>query len=61
MELLQERFLKTYANLPLNLRDDITLVFEGEPLTWNVIYLEVKGMTEKSRMILSEMSELKLI
>jgi hypothetical protein len=61
MEPLREQLLKIYANIPLNLRDEITLVFKGEPLTWNVIYLEVKADTERSKEILSELSELKLI
>ncbi len=61
MENLRENFLKVYANIPLGLRDDIILVFEDKPLTWSVIYLEVKANTDLSSKILKELKELNLI
>ncbi len=61
MEMLKEKFLKIYANIPLGLRDDIILVFENKPLTWNVIYLEVRENTEASIKILEELKALNLI
>lgn len=61
METLRENFLKVYANLPLNVRDEIILVFEGKPLTWNVAYLEVKANTDNGTKILKELNDLKLI
>lgn len=61
MELLKERFLKIYSNMPLNLRDDIVLVFEGKPITWNVAYLEIKNNTNLGQKILKELKELDLI
>ncbi len=61
MEDLREKFLKVFANVPLGLREDIILVLDGKPLTWNVAYLEVKENTELSKRILKELQELKLI
>ncbi len=61
METLRENFLKVYANLPLGLRDDIILVFESKPLTWNVVYLEVMANTDLSNKILKELKDLNLI
>ena len=61
METPRENFLKVYANIPLNLRDEIILVFESRPLTWNVAYLEVKANTDTGTKILKELKELKLI
>ncbi len=61
METLRENFLKVYSNIPLNLRNDIILVLEDKPLTWNVAYLEVKANTEVSFKILKELRELNLI
>lgn len=61
MELLREKFLKIYSNMPLNLRDDIILVFEGKPITWNVAYLEIKNNTNLAQKILKELKELDLI
>lgn len=62
MENLREKFLKVYANVPLNLRDEIVLVLDGKgPITWNVAYFEIKEKTEISEKILQELASLKLI
>jgi hypothetical protein len=61
VEELKATFLKIYSNIPLELRDEIILVFEGEPITWNVAYVEVKAGSEKSGKILKELRELELI
>jgi hypothetical protein len=60
-ELLREKFLRTYANIPLNLREQTILLFEEKPITWNVAYLEVKTNTEKSKEILKDLAQLELI
>jgi len=57
----EKDFLRTYANIPLGLRNDIILVIDGKTLTWNVSYLEVKGNTDISKKILEELKNLKLI
>jgi len=62
MELLRESFLKTYANTPINLRNDVILVLGNSgPISWNVAYLEVKNNTDLSKKILSELRQLNLI
>jgi len=61
METLRENFLKIYANMPLNLRDEIILVFEEKPITWNVAYLEIKLNTDLGTKILKELRDLKFI
>jgi hypothetical protein len=62
MELLREKFLKTYANIPLNIRDEIIIVLDGKgPITWNVAYLEIKQNSESSELILTSLNELQLI
>jgi len=48
---LKERFLKIYSNIPLKLRKEIILVIDGEPITWNVAYIEVFNNIEKVRKI----------
>lgn len=58
---LREDFLKIYANIPLNLRKEIVLVIDKEPITWNVAYVEVSNNTEKSKKVLKELKELKII
>lgn len=54
-------FLKKYANLPLALRDEIIVIIDDKPLTWNAAYLEVKNDTEKSKEILEKLSELEIL
>lgn len=47
MENIKSVFLKAYANLPLALRQEIIVVLDGEPLTWNAVKLEVENNTKK--------------
>ena len=55
------RFLKIYSNIPLNLRKEIILVLDKEPLTWSVAYVEVFNSTGKSERILKKLDEMKII
>lgn len=58
----KERFLKVYANLPLNLREEIVLVIDNKPISWNVAYLEIKDNTTKlGDIILEKLDALKII
>lgn len=60
--MLKERFLKIYADLPINLRGEIILVLLGKgPITWNIAYLEVKGDTNLSKEILEKLAALNII
>lgn len=60
--MLRERFLKIYANLPLNLRDEIVLVLPDRgSITWDIAYLEVKQNTKLSEKILRMLNELNII
>lgn len=62
MELLREKFFKTFSNIPINLRDDIILVLKNEgTVTWKVAYFEIKNKTEAGDKILKELEELDLI
>ncbi len=71
MKELKEKFLKTYANIPLNLRDEIILVLEKEikttntkmndSITWRVAYLEVYQDTAMGEIILNELKGLDII
>jgi hypothetical protein len=56
-----ERFIKVYSNLPINLRNEIILVVDDQPLTWNVAYLEIKNNTALGSTILQKLLELEII
>lgn len=61
----REKFLRAFANLPLNIRKEIILVLEEDnlkqPITWEVAYFEIKNNTPKSELILRKLEELGLI
>jgi len=57
----KEQFLKVYANIPLKVREEIILVLDGEPITWNAAYIEVKNDTANSEKILKSLVEMGLI
>ncbi|MBD3304081.1 hypothetical protein GF343_02970 [Candidatus Woesearchaeota archaeon] len=58
----REKFLKVYANIPINLRKDIILVLEEKgPITWDVAYVEIKNNTTLGKTILKKLEALGLI
>lgn len=58
---LQEKFYKIYNNLPLNLREEVILVINNEPIAWKVAKLEIDQNTKLSLEILEKLSALKII
>jgi len=53
--MIREEFLKIYANIPINLRQEIILKLDGkEPITWNVAYLEINQDTKLGKEILKK-------
>lgn len=61
MENLKERFLKTYANIPLGSRDEIIVIIDGRPISWDAAFVEVKGEGAKAPEILEKLDKMKLI
>lgn len=58
----KEKFLKIYANLPLNIRDEIVCVLpEKGTISWNVAYLEIKNDSGFATEILKKLVDLKLL
>lgn len=58
---LKEKFYKIYNNLPLNLREEVILVINNEPITWKVAKLEIDQNTKLSSEIVEKLSALKII
>jgi hypothetical protein len=61
LEGLRSQFLKKYASIPLNLRDEIVAVIENEPVSWAAAFVEIQGKTKKGDQILELMDGLKLL
>lgn len=56
------QFYKTYANIPLGLRNEIVVVVEDrEPLSWNAAKIEIDNDTDKTDEILNKLSQLGLL
>ncbi len=53
----KERFFKVYANLPVNVREEVILVLAEAkgPITWNVAYLEMSSGTAPAKTILDKL------
>ncbi len=54
----KEKFLKVYSNIPSNIREEIIVVIDDKPYTWNAAYLEVVNDTDLGKKILGKMKEL---
>jgi hypothetical protein len=61
MQMVAERFMRVYSDLPLKLRKEIVMVIDEEPITWNAAYIEVKNNTEKGKRILEKLASLGII
>lgn len=61
MDEYRAKFLSIYANIPLNVRDDVVLVLNDRPISWNVAYLEIVTNGPQAEKILSDLVELEII
>jgi len=58
----KERFLQVYANLPVNVRNEIIyLMPDKRPLTWNAAFIEVNNNTELGKQIVEKLDALSII
>lgn len=55
------RFLNVYANLPPRLKNQIVVVVDDEPMTWNAVYLELKEESEIGKKALKALIEMEII
>lgn len=54
-------FLNKFASVPHSLRSEIIAVIDGQPYTWESVFVEVRGKTELSRKMIDELKKLKII
>jgi len=57
----KDKFFKVYANLPLNIRQEIIIVINEEPISWQVAYLEISNDTKLGKIILEKLTALEVI
>ncbi|MGD8373536.1 MAG: hypothetical protein PVI21_01615 [Candidatus Woesebacteria bacterium] len=58
---LKSRFYKVYANVPLNLRNEIVTVLDKEPVSWSAAYIEIETNSARAEQILTELEKLSII
>lgn len=56
-----EDFFKVYAGLPIDERDNVVVVINKEPISWNLAYQEIKNNTKNGEKILKILKELEVI
>ncbi len=61
MEDANAKFLKIYADIPDDLRNDIICVIEGKTYTWNTSYIEIKDNTTLGNKILKALQAIGII
>lgn len=57
----REQFLRTYAEIPEDLRGDIIVVIDGKTYTWNTACIEIKNNTLLGSKILKALEGLGLL
>ena len=55
------RFIQIYSNLPLKVREEIIVVVDNKPISWNVAYQEILHETKKGKEILKKLKEMKIV
>jgi len=55
------KFQQIYANLPLNQRQEVVVVVNDEPFSWNAARIEIDNDTEKGKQILDLLVRLGII
>jgi len=56
-----EDFFKTYSNVPLEERNNVVVVIDEKPISWNLAYQEIKNKTKIGEKILKILKELEII
>lgn len=55
------KFRRAYANIPLPLRSDICCVINDEPMSWQVVKIEVDNNTKIGYKTVGQLVKLKII
>ncbi|MBU1129571.1 MAG: hypothetical protein KJ949_03005 [Nanoarchaeota archaeon] len=61
MEDKKIKFMKIYSKLPTKIREDIIVIIDKKPYTWDVAYFEVNNNTLMGKKILEKLNELEII
>jgi hypothetical protein len=57
----EEDFFKVYSNIPIEERNNVVVVVNKQPISWQLAYQEIKNKTELGKKILKMLGELNII
>ena len=55
------KFLRIFANVPENLRQDIIVVIDKKPYTWNTCFIEINNNSALGQKILKTLENIKIL
>ena len=55
------KFIRIFANIPEDLRNDIIVVINKKPYTWNNAFLEIRDNTDLGQKILKVLEDMGII
>ena len=58
---IRAEFIRTYSRLPIPTRDEVIVVIDDKPLTWDVAYIEVEGDTKLGNKILKKLLKMNIL
>lgn len=61
MDSVATKFQQIYVNLPLNQRQEVVVVIDDEPISWNAVKLEIDNDTDKGKQALEILVKLGII
>ena len=56
-----QEFFRVFSNVPIDERDNVVVIIEGEPISWRLAYIEIKNNTKRGEKILKTLKELEVI
>jgi len=57
----KDRFLKAFSNMPADERNEIIVLIDDKPYTWNRAYDEIESRTELGNRILKKLENMGII
>ena len=57
----REKFMKIFAKVPEELRNDVLIIIKERPYTWDTAYIEIRDKTNTGKEILKALEELEII
>lgn len=62
MEEKRAKFMQIFANIPEKIRgEDIIVVIDDKPFTWNTAMIEVKNNSELGKRIIKKLEKMEII